>query len=97
MRVTKIPGDAYFDDRERVVKLNDQVVVDWIVADNFRNVVETKNGPKFGSVFIEPLPPITVAKAEVVEPEFPAGAEWKEPEEVKPLPLQIRPRDRFKK
>lgn len=97
MRVTKTPGDKYFDDRERVVMLNDKPVVDWIVADMFRGVVETPNGPKFGSVYIQPLPPVVVAKAEIVEPEFPAGTEWKEPEEVKQVPLQIRPRDRFKK
>lgn len=95
MRVTKIPGDAYFDDRERVVTLNDKPVDNWIAADMFRNVVETPEGPKFGSVYIQPLPPITIAKAEIVEPEFPAGSEWKE--EVKPAPLQIRPRDRYKK
>lgn len=97
MRVTKTPGDKYFDDRERIVTLNDQPVADWIVADMFRGVVETPKGPKFGAVYIQPLPPITVAQAEIVEPEFPSGSVWKEPEEVKPMPLQIRSRDRFKK
>jgi hypothetical protein len=54
MRVTKIPGDHHdIGDRPCNVYLNEVPVSDWIVADDFRRVVETKDGPRFGSVRIE--------------------------------------------
>ena len=97
MRVSKIPGDKDFDDRPRIVKLNDVEVKDWLWACTFRNVVVSDNGgAKFGSVYIESLPAITVAKGEIVDSEFPAGSEWREEKPLE-LPSQIMPRKRYKK
>lgn len=54
MRVTRIPGDFHdIGDRPCRVYLNEQPVDDWIVADDFRRVVETPDGARFGSVRID--------------------------------------------
>lgn len=37
------------------VWLNDIEIHDWVVADDFRRVVETPEGPRFGSVRIQSL------------------------------------------
>lgn len=65
MRVTRIPGDHNDIGNELCrVYLNEILVTDWIVADDFRRVVETPDGAKFGSVRIE-----MEGAAPVMEPE----------------------------
>jgi hypothetical protein len=105
MRVTRIPGDHNdIGDRPCKVYLNEVPVADWIVADDFRRVVETADGARFGSVRID-LQPQTDEPAEeaathlcgmfVVEPKPEAPAieiVEAEPEQVKPAaPVKARP------
>ena len=52
MRVSRIPGPNYIYDVECRVYLNEIEVANWIVADDFRRVVETTEGARFGSVRI---------------------------------------------
>lgn len=67
MRVTKILGDKYFDDRPRRVTINDAEVADWVVADMFRRVVQTADKTLNGAVWIEPLPEPVEAVADEQE------------------------------
>jgi hypothetical protein len=98
MRVTRIPGDHHdIGDRPCNVYLNEVPVVDWIVADDFRRVVETADGARFGSVRIDMQPQADEPAAEaathlcgmfVVEPkpETPAiEIVEAEPEPAKPV------------
>jgi len=98
MRVTRIPGDHHdIGDRPCTVYLNEVPVADWIVADDFRRVVETPDGARFGSVRID-MQPQTEGPAEEAathlcgmfvpepKPEAPAIEIIEaEPEPVKPV------------
>lgn len=54
MRVTRIPGDFYdIGDKPCRIYLNGAEIAEWIVADDFRRVVETPAGARFGSVRID--------------------------------------------
>lgn len=54
MRVTRIPGDFNdIGDKPCRVYLNDTEITDWIAADDFRRVVETPAGARFGAVRIQ--------------------------------------------
>jgi hypothetical protein len=62
MRVTRIPGDHHdIGGRDYRVYLNETEIKDWTVADDFRRVVETAAGPRFGSVRIvlQAVQPVT--------------------------------------
>jgi hypothetical protein len=64
MRVTRILGDHHdIGDRPCSVYLNNVPVEDWTVADDFRRVVETPDGARFGSVRID-MQPQTAEPAE---------------------------------
>lgn len=66
MRVTRIPGDHNnIGDKPCRVYLNEVEVTDWIVADDFRRVVETPSGAKFGSVRIDMAPESSAVEPEV--------------------------------
>lgn len=57
MRVTRIPGDHNdIGDKPCRVYLNEAEITDWTVADDFRRVVETADGARFGSVRIDMQP-----------------------------------------
>lgn len=57
MRVTRIPGDIHsIGDLQCRVYLNEAEITDWTVADDFRRVVETPDGARFGSVRIDLAP-----------------------------------------
>ncbi len=110
MRVTRIHGDSHdIGDRPCRVYLNEQPVTDWIVADDFRRVVETPDGARFGSVRIDMQPQSSEAAEEAVthlcgvfvpepKPEAPAiEIVVAEPEPVKPAaPVKPRPAPRRK-
>lgn len=54
MRVTRIPDDFNeVGDKPCCVWLNEVEILDWIVADDFRRVVETADGARFGAVRID--------------------------------------------
>lgn len=54
MRVTRIPGDFHdIGDRPCRAYVNEVEVLDWTVADDFRRVVETPYGVRFGAVRID--------------------------------------------
>jgi hypothetical protein len=113
MRVTRIPGDHHdIGDRPCVAYLNNVLVEDWIVADDFRRVVETTDGPRFGSVRID-MEPQTDEPAEEAathlcgvfvaepKPEAPAieiveATPEPEPEPVKPA-APVKPRPTSRK
>lgn len=110
MRVTRIPGDHHdIGDRPCTVYLNNVPVTDWIVADDFRRVVETAEGPRFGSVRIDMQPQTTVPAEEAAthlcgilvaepKPEAPTiEIVEAEPEPQKPaVPVKPRPTSRRK-
>jgi len=57
MRVTRIPGDHNdIGDKPCRVHLNEAEITDWTVADDFRRVVETPAGARFGAVRIDMQP-----------------------------------------
>ncbi|MGZ5121031.1 MAG: hypothetical protein ACXWCK_33600 [Burkholderiales bacterium] len=73
MRVTRIAGDANdIGATSCRVWINEVEVLDWTVADDFRRVVETSDGPRFGSVRIEVQPEqvaeVAAEPAEVLAP-----------------------------
>lgn len=57
MRVTRTPGDPNdIGERPCRVWCNEAEITDWTAADDFRRVVETPDGPRFGSVRIDVQP-----------------------------------------
>lgn len=67
MRVTRIPGDFHdIGDKPCRVYLSETEITDWTVADDFRRVVETPEGARFGAVRID----LTCAEP-VAAPEIP--------------------------
>jgi hypothetical protein len=64
MRVTRIPGDSHdVGSRPCRVWLNDVEILNWTAADDFRRVVQTPDGARFGSVRID-MTPAAVAPTE---------------------------------
>lgn len=110
MRVTRIPGDFNdIGDKPCRVWLNEVEVLDWIVADDFRRVVEMPEGPRFGPVRIDMQPQASEPAEEAAthlcgmfvpepKPEAPAiEIVEAEPEPVKPTtPVKPRPTSRHK-
>lgn len=110
MRVTRIPGDFNdIGDRPCRVWCNEIEILDWTTADDFRRVVETSDGPRFGSVRIDMHPhegePAEEAATHLCgifvpepKPEAPAIEIIEaEPEPVKPvLPVKTRMNNRRK-